>query len=189
MIKNSLKVAFLVINIGFLLGGCATIQLISKYDDQTDREATQIQKDFAQFQVDLDTAVDPNDLSFGRNQDFYKREMVAIQTLENRVSVIPKNGITTNEVKLLKVNFGWLAMLHKGCMNGSIRDENRTIMESSGPDVSIACRKDYGADQDLPNQSAHRIVPDVARNAINSINTGLNAIITLEVAKKRGETK
>ena len=189
MQQIKLSKRMLAASLGLTLVGCTTIQLVSKYDDETDSQASQIQKDFIEFQVALDTALDSAALSYGKNQDFYKKEQVAIATLANRVAVIPKNGITVEQVKILQTNFAWLAMLHKGCIAGPFSDENRKIVEQVGADVSIACRKDHGADQDMPDQSAHTIRPTVARGAIGAITTGLNAIITLEVAKKRGEAK
>ncbi len=177
-----------VLGAACLLQSCTTIQLVSRYDEQTETDVTAIQTDIATFFVKLDTALTPAERSFGASQDFYSREAVAIATLSQRVAAIPKNQLTIAQVELLKENIAWLALLHKGCVTAPLTAAQKTAVADNGIDPSIACRTDYGASADLPDQSKSTLTPLVAGSAHKLIDQGLVAILTLEMAKKRGDS-
>jgi hypothetical protein len=170
------------------LPSCTTVGFVSQYDEQTDSDATAIQQDVATFFVKLDTALTPADRSFGANQDFYKREAVAVTMLASRAAAVPKNSLTIQQIELLKENIALLALLHKGCVTDPLTDAQNAAVKANGIDASVACRTDYGASVARPDQSASVLNPALADTAHQLIDQELTAILTLELAKKRGET-
>ncbi|MDX5983713.1 hypothetical protein SIL82_05520 [Sphingomonas echinoides] len=170
------------------LASCAPIELVSKYDEQTDNIASAMQKDVDTFFVKIDTSIVPSEAAFGNYKGFYEKSAVDIQTLTTRVGAIPGNGITMQQVETVRENLAILALLHKGCVSKIPTGDQLMKIRTKGIDASIACRKDFGADNDLPDQSKHILLSGVADVAHGLIDQCLNAIIVFEIGKKRGQT-
>jgi len=170
------------------LSSCAPIELVSKYDEQTDNLASSMQKDVDTFFVKIDTAIFPDDMAFINYKSFYEKAAVDIQTLSNRVAAIPNNSITMQQVDAVRDNLAYLALLHKGCVTAALTADQKQKAHAKGIDASIACRVDYGAEANLPDQSKHRILPLAADVAHSLLDQSLNAIVAFEIAKKRGQT-
>lgn len=169
------------------VSGCA-VQLVSKYDEQTDQSATSMQKDFSSFFVKMQTSLTPNEASFGENQDFYRKQVVDIGAMELRASSIPKNELTTEQLQLVKYNLAWLALLHKGCVTGTLTAAQKAAVATHGVDASVKCQISYGANFDAPDRSAEVLNPALIPVVAGQFDTSLGAIMKLEIAKKRGES-
>lgn len=172
-----------------LLSGCVTVQLISAYDEFTEKLATEMQGEFDAFRLKIDTAVlGSGQLSFASNRDFYKQQYLALKRLDSRVNALPKNQIAVEKVKLLGSNYSLLLLRHKGCLTGDrISDAQREAIESMGPDVSDSCRIAYGASIEVPDASANNIKPAEAKIALDLISGDLRSIVALELSKKSGD--
>lgn len=168
------------------LSGCTSIQLVSSYDEQTDNAATQMEKDVTAFFIKLDSALTPAERSFQASQDFYQKQAVAIAAMKTRANAIPINQITQQQVQLLNENLAYLALLHKGCVTVALTDQQRAAVQEKGIDTSVACRTEYGASSSMPNQGTATLNPAIAAVTRQQIDIALEAIIKLEIAKKRG---
>lgn len=182
---------------GVFLSGCTTIELVSKYDDQTDEAATAMQKDVTAFFIEIRTALSEKERSFAESQDFYRKQAVSISSMQVRADNIPRNALTQQQLKLVEDQLAILALMHKGCLRAQPgttpaqlteleRRRNEAIAEK-GMDPSIACRTEFGAYFDAPDRSSHPMDPDYLQIMENQLNSTLGAVMKLEIAKKRGE--
>jgi hypothetical protein len=171
----------------FLLSACAPIQLVSKYDDQTDQAATAMQKDISAFFVKMQTVVVPAEGSFAANQDFYRKQAVAIGAMQLRAGAIPKNGLTAELLQLVEDNLAYLALLHKGCISGALTDPQKAAVHEMGIDASLDCRTAYGASADAVGRGDSTLKLALTPTTQAAIDTELTSVIRLEIAKKRGE--
>lgn len=187
---NDLRsVPLLLAALALALASCTTIQLISKYDEQTDAAATSLQRDMTAYLVGIASEPDPEKRSFDANLDFHRQAAVNFSALEIRAGAIYKNGTTAGQIALTHTSFAWLILMHKGCVTGPLSEEQRAKVDSQGPDLSLACRTSYGASLDAPDRGRTPLSPAVARLAQRQFDQQLGAIIALELAKKRGERK
>lgn len=179
------------------ISGCTTIELVSKYDDQTDKAATEMQKDVTAFFVEMRTALTEKERSFSESQDFYRKQAVSISSMQVRANNIPKNTITQQQLQLVENQLATLALMHKGCLRAqpgttpaqldeleARRDEAIT---EKGMDPSIACRTEFGAYFDDPDRGSHAVDPDYLQIMEGQLSSTLGAVMKLEIAKKRGE--
>jgi hypothetical protein len=170
-----------------ICSSCAPIQLVSKYDDQTDSAAAAMQKDVSAFFVKIHTALVPAETTFSSNQDFYRRQVVSIDAMKIRASAIPMNSITSKQLMLVEYNLAYLALIHKHCVTGALTDTQKIAVQSKGIDASNACQIEFGASSDIRDQGASLINPALLDEVKVQIDTNLGAIMQLEMAKKRGE--
>jgi hypothetical protein len=182
-------VTILIVCLGVIVGGCTKIQLISKYDDQTDAAATKLQREFSDFFVKIASAANPSERSYRNNIAFYRTAAVDFAALQVRASAIYKNRITRNQIDLTQTNFAYLLLLHKGCVSGPLTQEQRETVERMGPDLSMDCQTAYGATSDVPDRGDVQLRPILAAVPQRLLDQQFGAILALELAKKRGEDK
>ena len=115
----------------FVLSGCS-IQLVSKYDENTDKAVTKLQKDFESFFVTVDSQAGLPECKYDNHKKFYQNSKVAISAIDVRARALAKNEITVEQVGLLKDSLGSLEKLHKlGCFTNSQVENLRGSFNSS----------------------------------------------------------
>jgi len=92
--------------------GCS-LELISSYDETTDKTVTALQKKVESFFVTVESQEGLPECSYDNHKKFYEETKVEISAIEVRARALPKNEITTKEVELLKDSFSKLEQLHK----------------------------------------------------------------------------
>ncbi|MBJ6727202.1 hypothetical protein [Geomesophilobacter sediminis] len=150
--NDLLKITLRSLAVVVFLSGC-TVQLVSKYDDQTDTNVTALQKKFDSYFVNLKSESYPN-CSYFNNMSFYKDADVEISGILVRAKAIPKNDITVNQLDAINTAISDLEKLHK------LKDKQNVCIDPTSIDTD-------------------RIL----------FNTIFTAILKLEIAKKRGESK
>ena len=170
-----------------LFSGCTTIQLVSKYDETTDKEASVIQKKLSEFFVKQQAASNDAERFFAKSQPFYQDVSASLNALQVRAGGIYKNSLTTDQLKLAEDNLAYLALLHKACITGSLSDIQRKAVRAQGVDASLDCRVQYGASADLPGRGSQALNPALIPPVSNIFDQTFGAVIALELAKKRGE--
>lgn len=136
-----------------LITACATVQLVSNYDEITDREVTALQRSVDDTLIALESMSTPQCLHASHLQ-FYTNTHSAIRSLQLRNQARgEKNRQTTEQVDILRDSFDTFEALHEGNSN-------------KNPPV---CMTRGDIDKDL-----------------RGLNATFRAILTLELAKKRG---
>ena len=97
----------------FSLSGCATVNLISDYDEATDKAVTSVQRKFETFFVELESQIGTDAAAYENHTSFYKEIEVDISAIQLRVDALPKNSITSKQVKLLSGHIDDLKDIHK----------------------------------------------------------------------------
>lgn len=183
MRSKSLAVAVMALS----LGACTAIQLVSKYDEETDQQATAIQREMAEFFVKIGSSADPKDRSFNANLDFYRKVAVDFSVLEVRANAIYKNSITLQQIDLTQTNLAYLILLNKGCVTGALSDDQKAKVAQMGPDLSTGCHVASGASVEAEDRGDTQLSPFIAHVVQRQFDQQLGAILALELAKKRGE--
>jgi hypothetical protein len=187
MAKMKNTVLWCCIALSMSLDGCSHVELVSRYDSATDEGAAAMQKDLSEFFIRVETTVSPNEKSFGANQSFYQAQAVAVGALQLRARNTPNNAFTIEQLQLVEDNLAYLALLHKGCVEGALTDSQRIAVREKGIDASIECRTAYGASMDAKDRSRSVINPVMLPVLAGQFDSSLGAIMKLEIAKKRGE--
>lgn len=169
------------------VGACTTVQLVSRYDDQTDAAAMQMQKDVSAFLIRMQTASSDQERTFAANQQFYRQQAVQIDAMQLRARAIAKNAITIEQLGLVEENLAYLALLHKGCVTAPLGAEQKAAVRNAGVDASLGCHTAYGGAVDDPDRGQSTLSPQLAAPIRSLIDTELGAVVALELAKKRGE--
>lgn len=182
MRRATISCAFLA-----LFSGCTSIQLVSKYDETTDKEASAIQKKLSEFFVRQQAASTDAERSFARSQPFYQDVSASLNALQVRAGGIYKNSLTTDQLQLAEDNLAYLALLHKACITGNLSDIQRSAVRAQGVDASLDCRVRYGASADLSNRGNQVLNAALLPPVSNIFDQTFGAVIALELAKKRGE--
>ena len=169
------------------LAGCTTIQLVSKYDETTDKEASAIQKKLSEFFVKQRAAANDSDRHYAKAQPFYQDVSASLNALQVRAGGIYKNRITIEQLQLAEDNLGWLVLLHKRCVEEPLTEAQRTAVRSKGIDTSLDCQVEYGADRNLPARGKEALNAAFIPVASQIFDQTIGAVIALELAKKRGE--
>ena len=113
------------------LSGCS-IQLISKYDEATDKAVTALQKKTEAHLVALEAVQGLPDCKYEKHKQFYEEAKVDISAITVRAAAIPKNEITTQQAGLLAGSLGSLEKLHRiACLSGDQIAPLRTQFNSS----------------------------------------------------------
>lgn len=141
-----------------LPAGCA-VQLVSNYDEVTDRGVTALHRDMQAFFMELkEELVDrPADAAHAKHKDFYTKARLDLGTIQLRAKSIPKNDKTVAQLKLLEASLADLERLHL------LHDK---------------------AMQD--GTTTNRLSPTVVEVTAALFDTQLASILALELAKKRG---
>lgn len=125
------RIAAIFVAAGMALSGCA-IQLISKYDEATDKAVTALQKKTEAHLVALEAVQGLPECKYEKHKQFYEEARVDISAITVRAAAIPKNEITTQQAGLLAGNLGSLEKLHRmACLSGDQIAPLRTQFNSS----------------------------------------------------------
>ena len=99
-----------------ILSSCS-VQLVSDYDEETDKNVTALHEKVETFFVSLEDKTDEPECTYESNKSFYQEVHVATSALEVRAKAIPKNDITLQHIALLDNSFEKLKELHLlGCI-------------------------------------------------------------------------
>jgi hypothetical protein len=111
------------------------MQMVSKYDDQTDANVTVLQKKLDTFFVNLKNESYP-DCSYSKNKSFYDDVKVQLSGIQVRANAIPNNNITIQELDALSKGISGLEKNQKlkdndnACLNPAIIDADQTMFNS-----------------------------------------------------------
>ncbi|WP_447883130.1 hypothetical protein [Serratia fonticola] len=172
----------------FMLMGCSSIQLVSNYDETTDKTATDLYKSFDEFFISKQVS-DDDSLKYSSNVGFYKNRLVDIDMLETRVKAIYNNSKTIEQVEVLKLNFAYLVLLNKNCVTSKLSDQQKNLVRENGVDLSNSCQKEFGASIDAEGRGNERLNKYTVSPVKNIFNQTLGSIMAFELAKKRGDDK
>lgn len=98
--------------VAFTLSACSTIELISQYDDETDKNVTALHKDVTTFLTKLGNQTDFATCSHASNIEFYEQARINLTTITVRAQSIPKNDITIEMLGNLGDSIDTLEQLH-----------------------------------------------------------------------------
>ncbi|MDF3861485.1 hypothetical protein P3W70_24260 [Achromobacter denitrificans] len=178
----------LVFALVFLVSGCSSVQLISNYDETTDRNAQALQRKFDSHLVSLQNSGEEG-LKFKNNQEFYESASVDLTALKVRAEGIYKNKITIEQIDLATTNLAYLVLLNKRCMS---TDKPLTAAQiqavgEMGPDLSMDCDVAFGAEADRPARGEMTLERAAIPPIKSMFNQLFGAIMAAELAKKRGD--
>ncbi|MPT40443.1 MAG: hypothetical protein E2603_18610 [Achromobacter sp.] len=178
----------LVFALVFLVSGCSSVQLISNYDETTDRNAQALQRKFDSHLVSLQNSGEEG-LKFKNNQEFYESASVDLTALKVRAEGIYKNKITIEQIDLATTNLAYLVLLNKRCMS---TDKPLTAAQiqavgEMGPDLSMDCDVAFGAEADRPARGEMTLEREAIPPIKSMFNQLFGAIMAAELAKKRGD--
>lgn len=144
-----------------LLFGCATVRLISDYDEPTDIALTAIQQTSDDFIAKLIAEAPSDKNAFAKHEQFYHDVDQQLRRLEFRVAAIPKN---TQTMKLI----------------GDIRASLLGAGDCSAAGTSL--RDLHCNPEGLANGPSRRSLEITRRN----VNQTIAAALALELAKRQG---
>jgi hypothetical protein len=151
----------LIFAVCFLVSACTSVQLISAYDEPTDKALTALQQSTDDFITKLIANAPSKENAFEKHKKFYEDTDKQLRGLEFRVASIPKNSHTVKLVANIRAS-----ILGDGkCSEGgnSLRD--------------LHC---------LPanaERGPSRVALEISRR---NINQAIGAALALELAKKQG---
>jgi len=90
--------------------GCTHVQLISPYDETTDRMVTALHQSTSEVLDELEAAPTPSHASISKRYAALRSDLRAVQ-LRNEAR--PKNELTIQQLELLKANLDKLEQVHK----------------------------------------------------------------------------
>jgi hypothetical protein len=172
----------------FLVSGCSSVQLISNYDEATDRDAQALQRKFDSHLVSLQNSGEEG-LKFKNNQKFYESASVDLTALKVRAEGIYNNKITIEQIDLATTNLAYLVLLNKRCTS---TDKPLTAAQiqavgEMGPDLSMDCDVAFGAEADRPARGEVTLEREAILPIKSMFNQLFGAIMAAELAKKRGD--
>jgi hypothetical protein len=125
--------------------GCA-IRLISNYDEQIDKGATDLQKEVDSFLTDLETKAGTPEASYDVAKPFYPRYLVDLRALRVRAHAQPKNELTEKQLDLMMDSVEQLRRQHQaGPLVKAVIDVNRDLFSQAwGAIVKLELAKKRG---------------------------------------------
>jgi hypothetical protein len=159
---NYLSKAYIAFFIVLLVQGCASINLISSYDEPTDKYLTTLQLSVSGFIDTLEQFSGTDGAAFVKHQQTYNALDLQIRQLEFRVNAIPENNKTIEIVKNIRLNI--------------LGNENAP--KSSLRDIHIVNDKNK-------NFGPSKAVLEICRRNIDQT---ISAALALELAKKTGKS-
>jgi len=178
----------MLVAMSVFIAGCSSIQLVSKYDETIDKQAQQLQKKIDGYFVSMQSASN-EDLKYKNQQKFYEGVLSDLNAMEVRAGGIYKNQLTIDQLKLAKINLAYLVLLHKQCVTQELSDQQKKNVEKNGIDLSVDCKVDNGATSDITDRGEKVLNRFIVTPVQSLFNQHFGAIMALELAKKRGETK
>ncbi|MDO9006092.1 MAG: hypothetical protein Q7V20_21825 [Aquabacterium sp.] len=177
-----------ILTLTLVTSGCTTIQLVSNYDETIDGQAQQVQKKFDTYFISLQAAKG-DDLKYKSQQKLYQELLADLNAMSIRASGIYKNKITIEQIDLAKENLAYLVLLHKQCITTPLTDSQKEKVRTNGIDLSLDCRVDNGATENVPDRGDIAINRFVVAPIQSLFNQHIGAVMALELAKKRGENQ
>lgn len=138
-VKGVISITLLIM----LTLGCA-VTLISRYDEQIDKKATELQQKMDRFLTGLDVA---GQATYAQSKDFYEEYLIELRSILVRAQSRPKNSITEQQLGFMIKNLRELRTMHE----------------------------------------AGRLEKETINTTRDLFNAAWRSVITLELAKKRGE--
>lgn len=132
-------IALFFVCIAILLQGCS-VQLISAYDEETDKATTALHKNFETFFVKEQKQIEP-DCRYENNLAFYQQAKIDLASLKLRVSAIPKNKPTIDAVDDIEIILTRLETIHQG----REKQANKCLEPKSLKGDQIATNSAFGA--------------------------------------------
>jgi hypothetical protein len=188
ILKLRAALVFVLVSIALAIGACSSVQLVSNYDETIDNEARALQKKLDSYFISLQNA-DSESLKYKNHQKFYESVLADLNAIEIRAGGIYKNELTIEQLELAKENLTYLVLLHKGCITAPLSIEQKKKIAENGIDLSMDCKMQNGATADATDQGEVGINRLILGPVQRLFNQHLGAIMALELAKKRGETK
>jgi hypothetical protein len=190
MLLRPFRVALTSMLVGMMImvNGCAPIQLVSKYDDSIDKQAQQLQKKLDSYFISLQNGSNEN-LKYKSQQKFYEGVLSDLDAMEVRANGIYKNQLTIEQINLAKMNLAYLVLLNKQCITKPLTDQQKKDVEKNGIDLSMDCKVSNGATENIAKRGDMPLNRFAVAPLQDLFNQHLGAIMALELAKKRGETK
>lgn len=189
MIKLHEKILIgLSLTFSIFLSGCSTIQLVSNYDEDVDKQTQALQKKMDTYFISMQN-LQGVPTTYKENQKFYEEVLADINALDSRAAIIYKNELTQQQVQLLRENFAYLVLLHKQCFVNQpiLTDVQKQIIKKEGVDLSMDCNPEYGAPIYLKDRGNKELKKVYIKPVQSSFSSHLGSIMKLELAKKRGE--
>lgn len=90
-----------------------SVQLVSEYDEETDRAKTQIQRKLEAFFLELEQSVESQEGQYANHRRSYDEMRVDIGVLRTRAAARAKNDLQVQQVELLLENLRNLEELYK----------------------------------------------------------------------------
>lgn len=179
-------VGWMFLVMGCAISGCTAIQLTSNYDETIDTQAQQLQQKFDAYFIALQNAADET-LKYKNQQTFYEDALSDLNAMDVRASGIYKNQLTLEQLKLARINFAYLVLLHKQCVTQALTAEQIARVEQNGIDLSMDCNVNYGASSDMTDRGEIAINRFLLPPIQSLFNQQFGAVMALELAKKRGD--
>ena len=109
------QLAGFVLSVIFLVfaTACASIQLVSDYDAETDKALTALQRKIETLFVKLESRAGTEAAKYDKFTAFYEDVQVDLSALEMRNAIRPKNDLTIKQIGLLKDSINKMEELHK----------------------------------------------------------------------------
>lgn len=170
----------------YLIGACTSIQLVSKYDEDIDKQTQELQKKVDKHLTSLRFSSDDS-LKYESNKIFYTDTLSGLNAISVRASAIYKNKLTLQQIELAKQNLAWLVLLNKRCIVGELSTEQKDKVKNNGIDLSLDCKIENGATKNESDRGAQKLKRAFIEPVRNMFNQNFGAIMALELAKKRGD--
>jgi hypothetical protein len=128
------KLVILLLVFVMITSGC-TVTLVSKYDEQTDKNVTALQQKFEAYLIRLEGESFPK-CSYASNKAFYDDTKVQISSSQVRANAIPMNKITVEQLDALSKATSGLETSQKmrddkkSCLPKEIIETDRTMFNS-----------------------------------------------------------
>jgi hypothetical protein len=111
--RKSQKIFFSTIFLAALCLNSCAVNLISTYDETTDKNITALQKKTEEHLVNLESTTGLPECKYKNHKKFYDDAKVALSAISVRAAAIPNNEITTQQTKLLSDSIVIMEKLHK----------------------------------------------------------------------------
>ena len=113
LVRQKIRCIFLMFICFVSLSGCVTVNMMSDYDEATDKAVTAVQRKFETFFVELESQIGTDAATYENHTSFYKEIEVDISAIQLRVDALPNNRITSKQVKILGENIDLLKEFHE----------------------------------------------------------------------------